>query len=134
MNDKEIIELQNFADKNSRLFVFMNQWTRLLQDGKAVADYFRRNNYKKIAIYGFGLVGETLERELRETEIEVAYIIDQNAEYMYAPTNIILPQDIYDDVEILVVTSFEKANELVEYLQARSKGKVIFIGDILKEL
>lgn len=45
-------------------------------------DYFLRNGYKKITIYGMRYVGETLLDELKNSEINVVYGIDKNADFV----------------------------------------------------
>lgn len=127
-------ELHIFADKHLKLFLLMNQWTRLLQDKKYIKSFFENRNYKKIAIYGFSIVGETLERELRDTDIKIAYIVDKNAEYMYAPTKIIQPAEEFEDVDIMVVTAIDNSAKLINDLQNKCDFKVISIEDIIKEV
>lgn len=134
MNNDNKEFLQELADKHFELFMIMNRWTRLLQDKKSIVDYFERNNYKEIAIYGFNYIGETLERELRESAIKIKYIIDRNAEYMYAPERIISPNEVFNNVDVLVVTVVDKKGVLINKLQDTCNFKVVYIGDILKEV
>lgn len=124
-------ELSELADKHFRLYMLMNKWTRLLQDNKSIKDFFVKNNYYHIAIYGFNYVGETLERELKYSDIEIAYIIDRNAEYMYAQERLITPNDNYDTVDVLVVTVLDNTCKLVDELRKKCKFNVVTIEEVI---
>lgn len=134
MNKSTYNEIQSLADKHFKLYMLMNQWTRLLQDKKSIKDFFEKRNYKNIAIYGFNYVGETLERELRNTNIKIQYIVDRNAEYMYAPSRIIMPTEKFEDVDIMVVTVIDNSEELINNLQQRCDFEVISIEKVIKEV
>ena len=133
MNKNDNKELSDLADKNIKLFLLMNNWTRLLQDKRTVADYFKKNNYYSISIYGYGYVGETLERELKNTGIKIEYIIDKNAEYMYAATKLITPEEEFENVDVVVVTAIDNNNTLINELQSKCSFNIVSIGDVLKE-
>ncbi len=122
------------SDKHFRLFMLMNKWTRLLQDKKSVTEFFVKANYRRIAIYGFGTVGETLERELRDTDIKISYIVDKNADYLYAPVKIVHPSDKLDDVDIMVVTVFDNLEKIIYDLQLRCNFKIVSVEDVIKEV
>ena len=62
---------QEMSDKHLALFLMMNQWVKVKQEGKNLASYFEKNGYKKIAIYGMSYAGETLLEELKDSEINV---------------------------------------------------------------
>lgn len=54
------------ADKHLALFLMMNEWVKVKQEGKDLASFFEREGYKEIAVYGMSYVGETLVDELEE--------------------------------------------------------------------
>ena len=132
MNTYSDEELLKLYEKHLRLFILMNKWTRLLQDGKSIINYFMSHDYKRIAIYGFGIVGETLEREIRKTDIEVSYIIDREAEYMYAPAKLIKPEEEFETVDVIVVTAIDKNGSLIESIRQRSGMNVVGIEEIIE--
>lgn len=63
-------------EMNSRL---LNQWLKIRQDGKTLERFFSDNQFRTIAIYGMGDLGERLLAELAESSITIAYGIDRNA-------------------------------------------------------
>ena len=70
-------KIQAKSDKHLALFLMMNKWVKVKQEGKNLSSYFMEHGYKRIAIYGMSYAGETLINELKDSDIELAYGIDQ---------------------------------------------------------
>ena len=91
-------EVQKLSDKHLDLFLLMNQWVKVKQEGKNLSSFFENYGYKKIAIYGMSNVGETLIRELKESDIQILCGIDRNAHSIFADIDIVTPEDLKDEV------------------------------------
>ena len=39
--------IQTMSDKHFSLFLMMNQWVKVKQEGKSLAEYFKKEGYKK---------------------------------------------------------------------------------------
>lgn len=126
--------LQELADKHLRLYLLMNNWVRLKQKGKNVSSYFKKNNYRKIAIYGMSYVGETLLSELKGTEVLVKYAIDQKTDNFNSMVDIISPDSDLDKVDCIVVTAVYYFDEIEELLSKKMDCAIISIEDILYDL
>lgn len=125
---------QKMSDKHFALFQMMNQWVKVKQEGKNLSTYFTNNGYKKIAIYGMSFAGETLIEELRGSEIEIAYGIDQNAAAIYADVDIMSVEDALDEVDAVVVTAITFFDEIEEKLSRKLDCPIISLEDILYEI
>lgn len=123
--------VQKMSDKHLELFKIMNQWVRIKQEGKNLSSYFEENGYKKIAIYGMSYVGETLVNELKETNIQVLYGIDQNADNLYAEVDVISLEDNLEAVDAIVVTAITFFEEIEEKLNQLIDCPIISLEDIL---
>ncbi len=66
-------KMKDLADKHRDLFLLMNQWVKIKQEGKSISEYLQQSGYKKVAIYGLSYVGETLLDELKDSSIMLAY-------------------------------------------------------------
>lgn len=128
---KEEIKWKRLSDKHLDLFLLMNQWVKIKQEGKSLASYFMENRYKKIAIYGMGYAGERLLEELRGSEIEVLYGIDKNVNEIDADIKIFSPDDSPGNVDALVVTPIFFMNEIKEMMSKKLDCPVIPLDDIL---
>lgn len=125
---------RNYSQKHLSLFLMMNQWVKVKQEGKNLATYFERNGYRKIAVYGISYAGETLLEELKGTDIHVAYGIDKNADAIYADVNVVSMEDIIEDVDAIVVTAITFFDEIEEALSAKVSCPILSLEDILYEV
>lgn len=118
-------------------FALTTQWTVNLQDGLKIADYLRKKNIKKIAIYGKGNLEELLTRELKGTDISIEYYIDQNAEkYRFVTKDevVITCDKIKEqkEVDAVIVTPVLAYDLICHDLENRDVSfKVISLEDII---
>lgn len=124
---------QKLADKHLALYLLMNQWVKVKQDGKNLSSYFEKQGYKKIAIYGMSYVGETLLEELKGMDIEVAYAIDRNADTISTDVDIFTMEDDLEEVDAIVVTAITFFNEIEITLSEKVSCPIISLEDILYE-
>lgn len=127
-------KMKSMSDKHLALFLMMNQWVKVKQEGKNLGDYFIKNNYHKIAIYGMSFAGETLMNELKDTEISVAYGIDKNSDTIYSTIDIYSLEDDLEKVDAIVVTAITFFNEIEQRLSEKVECPVISLEDILYEV
>lgn len=91
----ELRKAKELSSKHLDLFLLMNQWVKVKQEGKNLSLYFERNGYKKIAVYGMSYAGETLVNELKDSNTKVVYGIDQRADSLYADIDIVSMDENY---------------------------------------
>jgi hypothetical protein len=131
---KKYNKAQGYADKHLALFLMMTQWVKVKQEGKNLAEYFEKNGYKKIAVYGMSYAGETLLDELKDTDVKVAYGIDNNADSIYADVDVITMDDDFEEVDAIVITAITFFDEIEEKLSEKADCPIISLEDILYEV
>ncbi|HBI61544.1 MAG TPA: hypothetical protein DDY31_10095 [Lachnospiraceae bacterium] len=131
---KKINGIQSMSDKHLALFLMMNQWVKVKQNGKNLACYFEKKGYKRIAVYGISYAGVTLIDELRGTGIQVAYGIDKNADSIYSDVDIVTLNDKLDDVDVIVVSAVTFFDEIKKSLENRINCPIVSLEDILYEV
>ena len=104
------------------------------QEGKSLVAFFEQNDYKTVAIYGMKELGERLYDELKDTGIEVKYMIDKNADTIYADVDVVEPEDTLEEVDVIVVTAIHYFDEIEEALAEKIDCPVISLEDIVFEL
>lgn len=129
-----IQKTQSMSDKHLSLFLMMNQWVKVKQEGKNLANYFEKRGYKKIAIYGMSYAGETLIDELKDTGITVAYGIDRRADAIYADVDVVTMEDDLDEVDAIVVAAITYFDEIEEQLSGKIDCPVLSLEDVLYEV
>lgn len=127
-------KVQSMSNKHLELFLMMNQWVKVKQADKNLADYFERKGYSKIAIYGMSYAGESLADELRATKIKVAYGIDQRADFLYADFDIVAMDEDLEEVDAIVVTAITYFDDIEEKLREKTNCPIISLEDILYEV
>jgi len=122
--------------KNEAILKMFNQWLILKQEGKTLDTYFKENNFKKIAIYGMSYAGERLLDDLKGTDIEVLYAVDQNADRMFAEVDMITKEEIAHqrEVDAVIVTAIYFFDDIEEELSELVDCPIVSLEDIIYEL
>lgn len=128
---KEVKRQKELADKHLALYLLMNQWVKVKQEKKSIADYLKNNGYREIAIYGMNYVGETLLNELAGSDIKVKYAIDKNADNIFMDIDVVLPDQILDEVDAVIVTPITFFDEIEELLEKKINCPILSVEDIL---
>lgn len=131
---RKIKEKDEVLKKVHVLYRAFDQWTQIHQEGKSLKEYFQQYNYKSVAIYGMKELGERLYDELKGSDIEVAYIIDKNADTIYAEVDVVEPGEKLAPVDVIVVTAIYYFDEIEEMLSKKVQCPVISLEDILYEV
>ena len=130
----KLAKSRSMSAKHMALFLMMNQWVKVKQEGKNLSAYLDKNGFKRVAIYGMSYAGETLIDELKDTGIEVAYGIDQRSDSLYADIDIVSIDDLQNDVDAIVVTAITFFDEIEEKINERVDCPIISLEDVLYEV
>lgn len=128
---EKINKFANMADKHLALFLMMDQWVKIKQQGKNLAEYLKDKEYKNIAIYGMSYAGKTLVEELKGSEIQVKYGIDKNIDPGYTEIDIMPLDDELKKVDAVIVTAITFFDEIEEKLSKKVECPIISLEDIL---
>lgn len=126
-----------FIERNAERFVGLYnvtlRWIRLQQEGKKLSDYFYRNNYKAVAIYGMNEVGHSLIDELERNGITVKYCIDRNADNIFARVKMYHPDEKLPDVDAVIVAVVQYYDDVNELLKTKMLCPIISLADVVWE-
>ncbi len=122
---------REYADKMNSYYHILNHWLKLKQQGISCVDFFHENHIKRIAIYGFKELGERLYDELKNTDVEVVYIIDKNVDGVRAEIDIYGVDGDFPETDAIIVTPSYYFNEIEEVLQDKVKCPIISIEDVI---
>lgn len=118
----------------------VQQYLSIKCEKKEIADFFRDRGYRKIAIYGMGELGKCVLNDLKDSDIEISYIVDQA--YNNFPQGIegisVIGRDIIsqqEEVDIMVVTVLYEFNQIVDALAEQIElEKIINLSDVVYSL
>ena len=125
---------QQFADKHLAIMKVYSQWLSAKQDGKSLTQYFEKNGYHDIAIYGMSYLGESLVKGLQDSGINIKYGIDKNAENLYSSVEILNVNDDLPEVDAIVVTAVFFFDEIEEELEELVDYPIISLEDVIYEV
>lgn len=131
---EKVYQERQFSEKHLALFLMMNQWVKVKQSGKNLSSYFEKKGYKNIAIYGMNHVGRTLWEELKDTQVEVIYGIDQDADRIDLDMDVVSADGPLKGVDAVVVTAITFFNEIQEKLGEQLECPIVSLEDVLYEL
>lgn len=132
--NQEIDKYKKMSDKHLSLFLLMNRWVKVTQNGKKLSSFLEKNDYKRIAIYGMSYVGETLWDELKEGMVEVVYAIDKQADGMYTDLKVVSPEERLEEVDAIIVTAITFFEEIKDMLSHKVSCPIISLEDILYKI
>ena len=134
VSSKRIKELTEGHMKVHELYMAFDQWLRVRQEGKTLVEYFEQQGYKTVAIYGMKELGERLYDELQGSGITVKYVIDKNADSIYADVDVVTPDERLEPVDVIVVTAIYYFDEIEEMLSDKVDYPIVSLEDILYEV
>lgn len=134
LSGKVTEERNKKVDKFKGYYNMLNQWLVLKQEGKSLEKYFKDNGYQTVAIYGMGEMGNRLYDELKNTDIEVKYAVDQNAANTYSELEVLDKEDVYAPVDVMVVTATFAYEEIVEEISKKADFPIISLEDVVYEI
>jgi len=128
------IKKADHIQKMTEFYHLLVEWLRIKQEGKSLPAFFEQNGYKTVAIYGMKELGERLYDELKNSEIEVKYVIDKNVDSIYADADVVTPEETLENVDVIVVTAIHYFDEIEETLSAKVNCPIISIEDVIYEI
>lgn len=124
-------ELLALSNKNLLYFQIMNQFVKAKQQKNNLSRYFEDRGYSRIAIYGMGIIGQTLLDELQGTSVEVVYGIDRNAEQVYSTVDVLSLDSSFPAADVVVVTIAESFDTVLQDLEKKVDCPVISVRDVV---
>lgn len=112
----------------------LNKWLALRISGMTFEQYFKCNNIKKIAIYGYGVLGSLLVSELKNTSIEIRYIVDREKKEEYDYIQVYSLEAELPEVDMMIMTVVNNVESVCNDVRNRWNGKIVLLDDILEEM
>lgn len=131
---KELKKSRELSSKHLKLYMLMNDWVTIKQNGVDFEKYFIDNGYNRIAIYGMNYVGKALQRELSKTSVEIVVGIDQAGGETSGSTKIVMPNEFNEVVDAIIVTPITYFDDIAEMMEQKTKASIISMEDIIYDL
>ena len=119
-------------------YTLVLQWLR--NPEQDISRYFRRNNYKRIAIYGMGTLGELLYEKMEPAEdVKVTCFVEKNADARYFTINhlpCLSVENVQEvNADVLVITPINAEAEIRKDLDKYGcKVKIVSLKDVVNQM
>ena len=118
--------------KYQSYYYLFGSWMVLRNKGKMLVEYFKNYNLKDVAICGLGRLGLCLYEELKNSDINVKYAIDNKAEsYSYLGLKVITPEEHLEAVDVIVITKFIEYKKIVDDLRKKTSCQIVSLEDVI---
>lgn len=131
MKESEYGKLSARLAKFEDYFAISNKWIKNKNMGISVLDYFERNGYESVAIYGMGELGKRLYEELKNQGKTVTFVMDRKASGIDPGLRICGIDDEIPEVDVIVITPTFDYASIEEQLKKVTSAKIISIKDVV---
>ncbi len=121
------------VEEYRRYLDMMNQWLILRHEGKRIDRFIKYQGWCKIAVYGMSIYGRHIIRELKDSDCEVMYAIDQKRMNDYEGVKIWKPTDSLAKVDVVINSVIHEHNKIAEEIHNILLCPVVSLEDIVFE-
>ena len=127
----------DLEDRNEKHELYLNDldlWMGLREKKIAIEDWLIENGYRKIAIYGYGIMGRHLETELnRSDNVQLEFIVDRQKNLLHTNVCVYEPTEKLPPIDVIIVASyyfFDSAKKVLpQGIEVVSLGSILHMLD-----
>lgn len=130
---EETIALQNDKEKFESYLGLLDYWMNLRENEVRLESYLIKRGYRNIGLYGYGIFGRHMVHELRDSEVKIQYIIDQQKDKIHVNIPVYLPDEEMPEVDAVIVSSVFYFQEIRQKLEQKHVKTIISLEAVIKE-
>lgn len=132
---KSLCKVAERSFRHGTYYRLFEKWLSLKEEGKTLESFFVENRMHNIAIYGMGMLGGHLVRDLQDSEsVVVSYGIDRVVEKAENDIRMYKPEDCLPEADIIVVTAIFSYDEVTAVLKDKVSCPVISLEEIVEDI
>jgi len=112
----------------------LDTWLGLKEEQISLESYFIDRNIHSIAVYGMGMLGKHLGKELENSSVCIEYIIDRKADALWIGKKIYAPDDDFPETDMIVVTATYAYTEIKRQLEEKGCENIVSLNEIIDKL
>lgn len=133
VNDNEVY-LRKINEKYRSYWKILNKWLILKEENIHLDKYLLNLDIKRIGIYGIGMLGKHLIKELENSDIDVIFGIDQKADTYNINFPVFNLDHALPEVDAIIVTATYDYSSIKEQLKETTNIPVISLEQIIYEI
>lgn len=129
-DNKRVISSELY-EQEKKYKLMLDLWMTLRERGISVENFLSKKGMKRIVVYGGGIFGRHLCRELKESGIEVVCIMDRNKDVIVEGLETVEPGRAIEAADAIVVTPFMQYTQIKEQLKEIYSCRLVSIEEVL---
>lgn len=120
-------------EKKHLINKIFDQWLTLYEENFYIDEWLLKKGMRKIGIYGYGVLGKHFFRQLQGSNVEIAYVIDQDKIRLESElqVDIYTPQEVIPIVDGIIVTACYDFESIYRMLKENGIQKIISLAAVL---
>ena len=132
-DEDEIRYIQQRSNKFEAYLNLLDAWMTLREKGIRLDKYLLDKGYNKIGLYGYGILGRHFIEEMKDSCVQVAFLVDRKGDKLCTPVPVYLPSVQLPECDVIVVSSVFFMEDIRAELIKYGDYKLISLETILKE-
>lgn len=124
-------KIERNADKFADYYSLLMQWLKIKQEDKTIEEYFEKNHYKQVAIYGMNDFAYALIKELKSLNIEIVFCIDRNADNLFVEHDVFRPDEELPKADVCIVALPELYDDISKMLKKKMDCPIVSIESVI---
>ena len=125
--------VDNVYEKSKRVNGCLGKWIMLREEKKTVESYLCQLGVKKVAIYGIGILGRYLVEELKDSTIEICYLIDKELTKQIVGYKTVNPYGELERVDAIIITVVGEFGNVCDAIKEKTDARLIGIEEMIYE-
>lgn len=109
----------------------MHQWFILKENTLPISDILEEYHISSVAVYGMGIMGRHVVRELKGTGIEVRYGIDQRKMDAYEQVSVFTPKERLREVDAVINTVVWEHDKISHLLSEKLDSRILNLEELI---
>lgn len=132
--NREIERITNKSMRYQGYWKILDAWLCLKENNISIEKYFIENNIKTISIYGMGMLGKHLLKELENGKVKVKCIIDRQADKVAVNGKVCFPDGDFPESDLIVVTVAYEYEAIKMQLLERGYKNIVSLEQIILDM
>ncbi len=144
LSESEIESLKAFADqmyvpKFKNMFMLYDSWLYLKNNNKKIDEYLKKCGYSKVAVYGMNYIGNRLYDDLLNSDVEVMFGIDRDADSLESNVPIYKLENkkvnnLIQEVDVVIVTVVDGSGDIEENIRDMYDIPVLSLNKVIGDM
>lgn len=125
INQGAAVESERLIERYRCYWRVLHQWMLLKENGVNIGKYLYKRGIRKVAVYGMGMLGLHLVKDLEGSPVEILCGIDRAAGALHQAFPIIAPGEQIGDADAVIVTPVYAYDEICAGLRTKYQGEIL---------